>query len=284
LNRVVHRGQEMPSDREMAWPRKALDIRLKRFRRDWDKLLLAILGLVAFVILWHVAAVVADEPALPTPGVVVKALVHSFDKSSVTQLDPWPMQQHMGQSLKRILYGSVLAISLAVPLGLLMGFSRRAEAFLIGPVELIRPIPPIAWLAFAIAFFAVGLDIMFIIFLGIFFPVFINTMDGVKKVDRMLVDAAQTLGARRLQIFGKVVLPATLPQTMTGVRVGVGVGWMTIVAAEMIGVKDGGLGWFIWTHGTLGQYDQMFAGMLILGILSLLITRGLVSLERWLAR
>ncbi len=268
----------------MAWPRKALEVRLKRLRRDWDKLVLAIAGFIAFIIVWHVAAIWADEAALPTPGTVVEALVQSFDRDSLTDLDPWPMQQHMGASLMRILKGSVLAIGLAVPLGLLMGFSRRAEAFLIGPVELIRPIPPIAWLAFAIAFFATGLDVVFIIFLGIFFPVFINTMDGVKKVDRILVDAAQTLGAQRSQIFGKVILPATLPQTMTGVRVGVGVGWMTIVAAEMIGVRDGGLGWFIWTHGTLGQYDLMFAGMLILGIVSLLITRGLVSLERWLAR
>src|SRR5512136_2736309 len=131
--------------------------------------------------------------------------------------------------------------------------------------------------------FATGLDVVFIIFLGIFFPIFVNTIDGVKKIDPMLVDAAQTLGASRPQVFYKVILPAVVPQTMTGVRVGVGVGWMTIVAAEMVGVSPG-LGWFIWTYGQLGLYDLMFAGMLMLGIISIVIARLLIALERWLQR
>jgi len=276
----VEMASQTPSGRAAAMARTLF----RRTRRSWDKVLLAVLGLLAFLIVWQVTSDLADEPALPTPSKVFEALFDSFDESKTTLLDPWPMQQHVGQSLWRILYGAAVAIVCAVPVGLVMGFSRRTEAFLIGPLELIRPIPPIAWLSFAIAIFATGADVAFIIFLGIFFPVFINTMDGVKKVDRMLVEAAQTLGARRHQVFYKVILPATLPQTMTGVRVGVGVGWMTIVAAEMIGVKDGGLGWYIWTHGQLSQYDQMFAGMLMLGIVSLVISRCLIALERWLQR
>jgi len=256
---------------------------LRQLRRDWDKVLLAILGFVLFFVVWHYASVIVDNPALPTPSKVLHALGESFKARPVNDLNPWTMQQHVAASLKRILYGSALSIVLAVPLGLLMGFSRRAEALFIFPLELIRPIPPIAWLAFAIAMFATGLDVVFIIFLGIFFPIFVNTMDGVKKVDPMLVDAAQTLGAGRLHVFYKVILPAVVPQTMTGVRVGVGVGWMTIVAAEMVGVSPG-LGWFIWTYGQLGRYDLMFAGMLMLGVISIVIARLLIALERWLQR
>ncbi len=272
-------------DRSKGLIGSSLQALRKRLQRDYQKIILAISGLVVFFVLWHAVSVIANEEALPTPGEVFKALWESFEEPKPNSFDPWPMHQHVFESLKKIFYGSVLALVLAIPLGLLLGFSRRAEAFLIIPIELIRPIPPIAWLAFAISMFFTGLDVVFIIFLGIFFPIFINTMDGVKDVDPILVDAAETLGARRLQIFKKVILPATIPQMMTGVRIGVGVGWMTIVAAEMVGVKRGGLGWYIWTHGyELSKYDEMFAGMLMLGIISLLIARGLIQLERWLSR
>jgi ABC-type nitrate/sulfonate/bicarbonate transport system permease component len=258
--------------------------RARRLRDEWDRALLAVLGLLVFFLLWHEAAVLADEPALPTPGKVLEALRDSFKEPPSGFYDPWTMQEHVYQSLKKIAYASLVAIGLAVPLGLLLGFSPRAEAFLSIPLELIRPIPPIAWLAFAIAILTTGTDVIFIISLGIFFPVFLSTLDGVKKVDRMLIDAAETLGARRAQVFYKVIFPATMPQTMTGVRIGVGVGWMTIVAAEMLGVQDGGLGWMIYNHGMLDDYDTMFAGMLMLGITSFLIARGLIALERWLQR
>jgi NitT/TauT family transport system permease protein len=258
----------------------------KRVRRDYDTIVLAFVGLVAFFLVWHVASVLSNEAALPTPGEVLEVLVHTFEDDWKDRpiWDTNRMQDHIYLSLTKILYGALLAMVLAVPLGLLMGFSRRAEAFFLIPIELIRPIPPIAWLAFAIAIITVTpMDVVFIIFLGIFFPVFINTMDGVKKVDPILVDAAETLGASRLEVFYKVVLPATVPQMMTGVRVGVGVGWMTIVAAEMVSA-NGGIGWFIWTYGDLGRYREMFAGMLMLGIVSVVIARGLVVLERRLTK
>lgn len=274
----------MTSNRWVAWFQGRFRELGRRARRDWDKIVLAIVGLVVFFIIWHVGAVWADEPALPTPGKVFEALFKSFEEPDPKSFDPWTMQDHIWESVKKIFYGALLAFLLAVPLGLLVGFSRRTEAALLIPIELIRPIPPIAWLAFSIALFPTGVDVVFIILLGVFFPIFINTVDGVKKVDPMLVDAAETLGASRLQIFWKVILPATVPQMMTGVRVGVGVGWMTIVAAEMVGVKDGGLGWYIWTYGTLSRYEEMFAGMLMLGIISVVIARGLIWLERWLSK
>lgn len=279
----AHPRHDMAEDGWSGAPGRLGRRAVRQLRQDWDKVALAILGFALFFVVWHYASVVIDNQALPTPGKVLHALGESFKPRPVNDLNPWTMQQHVAASLKRILYGSALAIALAVPIGLVMGFSRRAEALFIFPLELIRPIPPIAWLAFAIAMFATGMDVVFIIFLGIFFPVFLNTMDGVKKVDPILVDAAQTLGARRLQVFYKVILPAVVPQTMTGVRVGVGVGWMTIVAAEMVGVSPG-LGWYIWTYGQLGRYDLMFAGMLMLGIISIIIARLLISLERWLQR
>jgi NitT/TauT family transport system permease protein len=243
----------------------------KRIRKDYDKIVLSIAGLVVFFLVWHIASISMDESALPTPGEVIDVLFHSFEEDWQDRpvWDVYTMQDHVYISLTKIIYGAILALIFAIPMGLVMGFSRRAEAFFLVPIELIRPIPPIAWLAFAIAIISVSpMDVVFIIFLGIFFPIFINTMDGVKKIDPLLVDAAQTLGANRLQIFYKVILPATVPQMMTGLRVGVGVGWMTIVAAEMVSA-NGGIGWFIWTYGDLGRY---------------VIARGLVWAERRISK
>ncbi len=274
-----------PRERLISWLH-AIERWIAKHYQRIQYIFLAIDGLLVFIILWHAASVMADEAALPTPGEVWDVLTQTFDPDweDRPRWDSWTMQEHIWLSLLKIIYALILALALAVPLGLLMGFSKRAEAFFLIPIELIRPIPPIAWLAFAIAIITVEpFDVVFIIFLGIFFPIFLNTMDGVKKVDPILVDAAETLGAKRHQIFYKVVFPATVPQMMTGVRVGVGVGWMTIVAAEMVSA-NGGIGWFIWTYGTIGRYEEMFAGMLVLGIISVIIARILILSERWLSR
>jgi len=119
-----------------------------------------------------------------------------------------------------------------------------------------------------------------VIFVGVLFPLLSNIYFGVKSVDPILMDAARTQGASRLQIFTKVVFPYTIPFLMTGIRIGMGIGWMCIVAAEMIGAQGGGLGYYIITQAlTLGLYDKMFAGMIVVAILGLLTTGIMQYLE-----
>ena len=127
-----------------------------------------------------------------------------------------------------------------------------------------RPIPPIAWVPLFFVAFGLFIGPVMTIFLGAFFPLVTNVMFGVKSVEPALLDAAKTLGASRMTIFTKVVFPYTIPYLMTGVTVGLGIGWMCIVAAEMIGARGGGIGAIILRNGDIGLYEYMFAGMLMI--------------------
>jgi NitT/TauT family transport system permease protein len=280
----AYKEPEGPQDR----PAMGLDMlmsTLKVFVKKHQNLMIWLTGAIAFIVGWWALAVIVDKPYLPNPYEVLDALWRSFTTSSFR--DPKLMPTHIAASLTRVAWGFVIALFLAAPLGFLAGYSKRVETFISPTVELLRPIPPIAWLPFAIVFFTARdfpASAVFIIFLGIFFPILINTVDGVKGIDKLLYDAAQTLGAKKRDIFRKVILPASLPNMMTGIRIGIGVGWMTIVAAEMTPVFNEGLGWYIWDRADVFVYDEMFAGMLMIGIIGLVMTKSISYAERWLRR
>lgn len=109
-------------------------------------------------------------------------------------------------------------------------------------------------------------------------------MAGVKSIDPLLVEAAKTLGAERSGLFFKVVIPASVPNIITGIRIGMGVGWMSVIAAEMVGVKGGGLGLFTLSMHEVGRFDNMFAGMLLIGVIGYFMISGIVYLERWISK
>lgn len=194
------------------------------------------------------------------------------------------MGQHMMASLKRIAIGFALALVTAVPLGLLMGRSGNAEATARPIVEIFRPIPPLAWVPIFLVVFKFFWGPVAIVFMGIFFPVLFNVRLGAKSVDPVLMDAARTLGAKRSVLFTKVVLPYTIPYLMTGITVGLGIGWMCIVAAEMLGTVGGGVGYYIFVTNSFSSYDFMYAGMLAIAILSVLTTGIAGLVERWLRK
>jgi ABC-type nitrate/sulfonate/bicarbonate transport system permease component len=154
-------------------------------------------------------------------------------------------------------------------------------------IETIRPIPPLAWIPLAILWFGIGLkSAAFIIFLGCFFPIYLSTISGVLSVDRILIDAARTLGAKEKDIFLKVLIPAATPSIYTGVRIGMGIGWMTLVAAEFTGVKSGyGLGYMIMTARDIQRPDFVIAGMATIGLVGYLLDLLLRYMEsrslRW---
>jgi len=150
-----------------------------------------------------------------------------------------------------------------------MGWSKTFRDFTSLTLGILRPIPPIAWIPFAILWFGVGLEsAIFIIFVGSVFPILINTMDGVRRVDKVLLESAYTLGANHRQTLRKVVVPASLPSIVTGLKVAVGVGLMCTVAAEMIG-SNNGLGYLIFTSTSMLDTGSAIVGMLTIGVIGL---------------
>ncbi len=147
-------------------------------------------------------------------------------------------------------------------------------------------IPPLAWIPIAILWFGIGIkSAAFIIFLGAFFPILLNTVSGVVTINPTLIEAARTLQAREKDIFLKVLLPGPIPANFVGLRIGVGIGWMTLVAAEFTGVREGyGLGYMIMTARDIQRPDEIIAGMLIIGLIGLLIDMGLQAVEGRLVR
>jgi len=188
-------------------------------------------------------------------------------------------------SFVRILMGFAVGAGLALPLGLAMGAIDGAYRFVNPLVQILRPIPPIAYIPLAILWFGLGNPpAVFLIALGAFFPVLMNTIAGVRQVDAIYVLAARNLGARGGTLFRRVILPAAAPHILTGVRVGVGVAFIVVIVAEMIAVNDG-LGYRILEAREFFWSDKIIAGMISIGLLGLfldtLVSRLSDHLLRW---
>lgn len=179
---------------------------------------------------------------------------------------------HLRDSLKRE-FVAFLWATLSIPLGIAMGWWKAVEAQVDPLVEILRPVPPLAWIPLSILWFGVGdTQNQFIIFLGCFFPILLNTIAGVKGVEPNLVRAARCLGASEGRILWRVVLRAALPQIITGIRVGLGVGWMALVAAELVGANSG-LGFLINDARTVLRTDYVIVGMATIGVVGLALDR-----------
>ena len=242
----------------------------------WKHLLPAL----AFILFWQILSMLGVIPAykLPAPLNVLYGLKE-------LQLQGMPpghtLPQHILYSLYRVLLGYSLAAAAAIPLGIAMGWLTGLRQIVNPVLELIRPIPPLAWIPISILWFGIGLkSAAFIIFLGSFFPILLNTNYGVRSIDPVLLEAARTLNARDRDIVFKVLVPGSVPSIFTGLRIGMGIGWMTLVAAEFTGVKQGyGLGYMIMTARDIQRADLILAGMLVIGVVGFIIDWGLRSLE-----
>jgi len=189
---------------------------------------------------------------------------------------------HLLVSCRRIFIGFALAAVLAIPGGLIMGRFRLIRAVVFPVTEIMRPIPAIAWVPMSIMLWPTSEEsILFITFLGSFFPILINTLHGVDAVDPVLVRAAKCLGAGEIAIFREVYLPSALPQIFTGLTVGMGVAWVSLIAAEMISGQFG-IGYFTWQAYSLVQYSDIALGMVTIGVLGLGSSLGLHLLGRML--
>lgn len=169
-------------------------------------------------------------------------------------------------SFTRVLSGFALAQLIGVPVGLLMAMNRTLRYLWFPPFEILRPIPPLAWVPTSIIFWpTTELSIIFVIFLGAFFTVVLSVLGGARAIDERHIRAALSFGSKPRDIFWKIVLPATMPSIITGMAVGMGVTWEVVVAAEMIAGKSG-LGYFTWASYVGGNYPQIIIGMASIGI------------------
>jgi ABC-type nitrate/sulfonate/bicarbonate transport system permease component len=240
-------------------------------RKIWKKRLInlgiVILSLSSFTAVWWAVALYLNIAYLPTPPVVFKAFFESFYIN-----DP-NLGNKMGQNIvvsgERFIGGFFLALVIAVPLGLLMGFLSSINTFAKPIIELLRPIPPIAWVPFFFVAFGTFWNPILTVFIGAFFPILTNVILGVRSVEPAMLDAARTQGARRVDLFSKVILPFSVPYLMTGITIGLGVAWMCIVAAEWYGAVGGGVGYYIIISGQTAFYANMFAGMIVIALLGL---------------
>ena len=235
---------------------------------------------VAAILLWQALSDAGVIPAdrLVSPLDVARGLV---ELEAVGLPPDYVLHMHVLYSLKLVASGFLAAFCLAVPFGILIGGSRTARAVL-GPFfDFLRPVPPLAWIPVSMLWFGIGFpSACFIIFLGSFFPMLVNTISGVMNVPKGLVGAAAVLGASRRQIWWKVLLPASVPSILTGVRVGMSIAWMTLVAAEFTGTQDGyGLGYMIMTARDLQRLDLILAGMAVVGVIGVLLERLLSLLS-----
>ena len=180
-------------------------------------------------------------------------------------------------SLLHFWIGLISALLIGIPIGMFMGWFRMLDRIFDPLIEIIRPIPPLAWIPFAIIWIGLNpLGAGFLIFIGAVFPIIINTFTGFKGVPKVYVEAAKVLGCNRdIELIRYVALPSALPSIAAGIRIAMGVGWMCLVAAEMFGVSRNGLGFKIWHHYYLHNMDFVLVYMLILGFLGLLIDRVL---------
>lgn len=241
---------------------------------------------LALLLVWQLAAGLGLLPPtkIPSPFQIILA-IRELAVAGLPQGNT--LLFHCLYSLLRVSTGFLLALALAIPAGIICGWSRLLREMVTPVIETLRPIPPLAWIPLAILWFGIGLSsASFIIFLGCFFPILLSTMSGVLSVDPVLVSAARTLGASRRQIFLKVLMPGSMPSIYTGLRIGLGIGWMTLVAAEFTGVKSGyGLGYMIMTARDIQRPDLVIAGMALIGLTGFLLDAVLRLLEyralRW---
>ncbi len=226
-----------------------------------------------FFLLWWALHLWNDNPLqLPSPLKVLEALWGLLREGELAE--------HAGVSTLRMLLALALSISVAVPLGFVMGLSRRAEQVIDPLVEILRPISGIAWLPLALFIFGVGDTLpVFIMFYVGFFPILLNTVAGVRQTDSRLLAAARTMGIGRLPLLVHVLVPSALPTIMVGIRLAFASSWAAIVAAELIG-SPSGLGFAIEWYRQLLMTPKVFAFILAIGVVGYVCDLGLRALQR----
>lgn len=247
-------------------------------------LLLGLAGIVGFHVLWHLATLGNGVTDIPGPALAYQGLLE-LARAGV-------LWRNVAASVFRVAWGFFLAAGIGIPLGVLMGWFRGAQQGLNPLIQTLRPISPIAWLPFATVLFgginvvvlgrtlfeASDLAAIYLIFLSSFFPIVTSTTSAVRSIDLKYLQSAANFGVKGGRLYRRVILPAALPQILTGLRIALGVAWVVIVAAEMLGVQSG-LGYQVNDSRNNLRFDYVAAAMIVIGLTGLLLDSAMSHVE-----
>ena len=229
--------------------------------------------IAALLILWHVAVQYQSVDLMPGPLAVVGGIAELAQRGLLLK--------YIVASLFRVTWGFTLAALLAIPLGLMVGWYRRADMAVNPLIQILRPISPLAWIPISILWFGVGdMAAIYLIFLASFLPLMVTAINAVGSIAPVHLNAGRNFGLSSGQLIYRVLYPAVIPQLIVGLRITLGIAWLVVVAAEMIAVNSG-LGFLIVDARNAGnRYDLVVAGMVMIGVIGLLLDNGMRSLEK----
>lgn len=246
--------------------------------REVNITLISSMTIVALLAIWWLVTALGwiDALFLPSPVAVLDRL-QDLIANGYMSISLW---SHIGASLGRIGTALIAAVITAIPVGIAIGRNKVIRGVVDPIIEFYRPIPPLAYLPLIVIWCGIGeLSKVLLIYLAIFAPIVIATSTGVRSVDQAKIRAAQSLGATPLQIIKHVVLPSALPSILTGIRIGLGVGWSTLVAAELVGASEG-LGFMVQSSSQLLATDVVIVGILIIAVIAFALEIGLRRLQK----
>lgn len=242
------------------------------------------ISLVLFLMVWWAVAMTGIFETLPLPQDTFHSLVLLIrDGDPISGLS---LGTEVGSSMTTFAKGTALALIIAIPLGLLLGYVKILRELATPIIEVLRPIAPIAWAPIFIATKALGYDWgpALVVFMGMLFPILTSTIFGVQRIDPSWIDASRTLGASNGTIFVKVVLPASVPYILNGFKTALGIGWMCIVAAEIYATSLGGIGFFVYEMAQNFYWSYAFAGIIVIAVLGLLTTGVAEQISKYVSR
>ena len=246
--------------------------------RETSITLISTITIIALIVVWWLVTTLGWIDALFLPSPV--AVIDRFQDLLANGYMSISLWSHIGASLGRIGTALIAAVITSIPLGIAIGRNKIVRGVLDPIIEFYRPIPPLAYLPLIVIWCGIGeLSKVLLIYLAIFAPIVIATATGVRSVDQAKIRAAQSLGATQMQIIKHVILPSSLPNILTGIRIGLGVGWSTLVAAELVGASEG-LGFMVQSSSQLLATDVVIVGILIIAVIAFILEIGLRRLQR----
>lgn len=243
-----------------------------------NRYLLYCISILSFLIIWDLIVVTGISKFMPRPIDVLRNLI----EMTYSPLAGKTLFEHIWFSFRRVIIAFLISAAIGIPIGVLMGFNRYANAIIKPIFEIFKPMPPIAWISLSILWFGIGeTSKIFIIIIGALVPLILNSYNGIRLVDPELYDAARILGANYWQEHIQVTFPASFPAIFAGLQIALSMAWTCVLAAELVGAREG-MGFIIVMGMNLGRPAMIIAGMLVIALTAFLSSLAINYLERWL--